>query len=318
MTHALETDKALQPPPLHMARTFPVPRETLFRAWSSAEHVARWFTPAMLTTPHAHVDMRVGGAFEVCMRMPNGIEHWTRGTFVVVDANERLVLDLRAEDAQGRVLFHAHTDVRFSDTPGGAHLEVVQTYRVIDPAAGAMIGGAAAGWTSTLENLAAEAGRMLAAGEVTRSVVHASFRLERVYDATPAQVFAAFADGEAKRQWFQGPPEWGMRDREFDFRIGGREAHRTGPKGGAAHAFEARYWDIVPNARIVYSYDMHLDDFRISVSLTTIEMKPAGPGTRLVFTEQGAFLDGYDGADAREEGSMSLLDNLGRYLDGKA
>ena len=317
MTQALETGAALQPPPLHMARTFPVPRKTLFRAWSSAEHVARWFTPATLTTPHAHVDMRVGGAFEVCMRMPDGTEHWTRGTFVVVDPDERLVLDLRAEDAQGRILFHAHTDVRFSDTPGGAHLEVAQSYRVIDPAAAAMIGGATAGWTSTLDNLAVEVRRMLAAGEVTRSAVHASFRLERVYDATPAQVFAAFAEDKAKRQWFQGPSEWETWDRAFDFRVGGRETNRTGPKGGPVHAFEARYWDIVPNERIVYSYDMHLDGFRISVSLTTIELKPAGSGTRLVFTEQGAFLDGYDDAGAREQGSVGLLDKVGLYLDGK-
>ena len=34
----------------------------------------------------ATVEMRVGGAFEVCMRSPAGEEHWTRGTFVEVDA----------------------------------------------------------------------------------------------------------------------------------------------------------------------------------------------------------------------------------------
>jgi uncharacterized protein YndB with AHSA1/START domain len=159
---------------------------------------------------------------------------------------------------------------------------------------------------------------MLGAGEVTRSVAHGSFRLQRTYDATPAQVFAAFADDKAKRQWFQGMPEWETWGREFDFRVGGRETNRTGPKGGIVHAFDAVYWDIVPDQRIVYSYDMHLDDFHISVSLTTIELKPAGAGTRLVFTEQGAFLDGYDGADAREEGSIGLLDKLGRYLEEAA
>ena len=50
----------------------------------------------------------------------------------------------------------------------------------------------------------------------------------------------------------------------------------------------------MPNERIIYGYDMHLDDKRISVSLATVEFKPAGKGTRLTFTEQGAFLDGFD------------------------
>ena len=80
------------------------------------------------------------------------------------------------------------------------------------------------------------------------------------------------------------------------------------------HTFEARYWDIVPNERIVYAYDMHLDDTRISVSLATIQLQPTTGGTRLVLTEQGAFLDGHDTVAAREHGTGELLDSLGAFL----
>jgi hypothetical protein len=59
---------------------------------------------------------------------------------------------------------------------------------------------------------------------------------------------------------------------------------------------------------------MHLDDKRISVSLATVELKPAGAGTRLIYTEQGAFLDGYDDAGSREHGTRALLDNLDAAL----
>ena len=45
--------------------------------------------------------------------------------------------------------------------------------------------------------------------------------------------------------------------------------------------------------RLVYGYEMRLDDRKISVSLATIELAPADEGTRLKVTEQGAFLDGY-------------------------
>ncbi len=63
---------------------------------------------------------------------------------------------------------------------------------------------------------------------------------------------------------------------------------------------------------------MHLDERRISVSLATVELKPAGAtpdaGTRLIYTEQGAFLDGYDNAGQREHGTRALLDKLGEAL----
>jgi uncharacterized protein YndB with AHSA1/START domain len=143
-----------------------------------------------------------------------------------------------------------------------------------------------------------------------RSVEHASFVVERTYDASPARVFAAWASPAAKGRWFSGPDEWEKSNHELDFRVGGRERVSGGPKGGPVHVYEARYQDIVPNERIILSYDMHLDDIRISVSLATVEFKPVGARTRLIYTEQGAFLDGYDDPAGREHGTRALLDNL--------
>ena len=147
-----------------------------------------------------------------------------------------------------------------------------------------------------------------------RSVTHATFAVERTYNASPARVFAAWADPAAKARWFAGPDEWGTAEHELDFRVGGREISRGGPPGGPVHTYDARYYDIVPDQRIICTYDMHLDDKRISVSLATVEFKPAGAGTRLIFTEQGAFLDGHDTPVAREHGTRELLDALDAAL----
>jgi uncharacterized protein YndB with AHSA1/START domain len=147
-----------------------------------------------------------------------------------------------------------------------------------------------------------------------RTVTHATFVVERTYDAWPSRVFAAWADPIAKARWFTGPGEWQPSEHELDFRIGGREINRGGPKGGPVHTFEGRYYDIVPDERIIYSYDMYLNDTRISVSLATVEFRPEGAGTRLIFTEQGAFLDGYDDRADREQGTRDLLDALGMEL----
>jgi uncharacterized protein YndB with AHSA1/START domain len=147
-----------------------------------------------------------------------------------------------------------------------------------------------------------------------RSVTHATFVIERAYDAAPARVFAAWATPEAKGRWFVGPDEWQTSDHRLDFQVGGREHVSGGPKGGPIHSFDALYQDIVPDQRIIYAYDMHLGDTRISVSLATVELKPEDKGTRLVFTEQGAFLDGFDIPGDRERGTVDLLDNLGKEL----
>jgi hypothetical protein len=53
---------------------------------------------------------------------------------------------------------------------------------------------------------------------------------------------------------------------------------------------------------------------RISVSVATVELEPQGSGTRLIFTEQGAFLDGFDDPAMREHGTRELLDALGAEL----
>lgn len=71
---------------------------------------------------------------------------------------------------------------------------------------------------------------------------------------------------------------------------------------------------IVPNERAIYGYDMHISETRISVSLATVELKPEGKGTCLVFTDQAVFLDDFDDGGGRERGSGVLLDHLGAAL----
>jgi uncharacterized protein YndB with AHSA1/START domain len=150
-----------------------------------------------------------------------------------------------------------------------------------------------------------------------RSTEHSTFVIERSYAASPARVFAAWADPVQKAKWFVGPDEWIKITHETEFRVGGHERMSTGPAGGSMHKFDCCYQDIVPDQRIIYSYIMHLDDTPMSVSLTTVELKPEGAGTRLIFTEQGVFLDGTDWVARREEGSQGLLDKLGAALGAK-
>jgi uncharacterized protein YndB with AHSA1/START domain len=152
-----------------------------------------------------------------------------------------------------------------------------------------------------------------------RSVTHHTFVIERSYEARPSRVFAAWADPTIKARWFTGPEDWELDGYDLDFRVGGRERAVGHQSGGPVHTYEALYQDIVPEHRIVTTYEMYLDQTRISVSLATVEFRPAGDtNTLLVLTEQGAYLDGHDYPAEREEGTRELLDALDEELKRQA
>ena len=145
-----------------------------------------------------------------------------------------------------------------------------------------------------------------------RTITHATFTLERSYPVPPARVFAAWADPAAKARWFTPGPGFGH---ELDFRVGGREVATGGPDGGPAMTFETLYRDIVPQQRIVYTSTLSTETDLCTVSLTTVEFTPGGDGsTRLVLTEQGAYLDGHEQPAWREQGTASQLDALAAEL----
>jgi len=144
-----------------------------------------------------------------------------------------------------------------------------------------------------------------------RSTVHDTFVIERHYDAAPARVYRALADPAAKAKWFGGPDE----KRSADFREGGKETLISVMDGGTEIGYVATYTDIVPDRRIVYTYEMTMDGRRISVSVATIEVTPgASGGADLRLTEQGVYLDGLDQPSMRRHGTEELLDALGKTL----
>ncbi len=151
--------------------------------------------------------------------------------------------------------------------------------------------------------------------EINRSVSFGIFHLERTYDASPSRVWKALTDPAAKAQWFGEPSDqFELIERSIDVRPGGRERVKGRWGERVTSTFDATYHDVIENERLVYSYEMHMDDRKISVSLATLQLKADGKRTRLLIAEQGDFLDGYDDAGSREHGTGELLDALGRSL----
>jgi len=147
-----------------------------------------------------------------------------------------------------------------------------------------------------------------------RSVNHATFVIERSYPVQPARVFQAWGDPAAREIWMDDPDYKSDGSKyELDFRVGGRERFSGITPEGSTYRYEGLIYDIVPDQRVVYSYQMYTGQDLGSVSLATVEIAAEGNGTKLTYTEQGAFLDGIEKPEQRQDLGW-MFDNFGQYL----
>jgi uncharacterized protein YndB with AHSA1/START domain len=171
------------------------------------------------------------------------------------------------------------------------------------------------GWERRLDKLRALLEIPEEASMTERSIAHGSFTVKRTYPVAPERIFRAWSDPKIKGRWFGDPEKESFAD-VFDFSVGGREL-RTGTLGdGTRYAIDILYYDIVPDQRIVYAFDVEINGTRNSVSVTAITFEQSGDGTTLSITEHGAFLDGHESPIGREGGANFILDRLGDLLAG--
>ena len=145
-------------------------------------------------------------------------------------------------------------------------------------------------------------------------VAHGSFSIERAYPASPERVFDAFRDPVKKRRWFAEGAGCEVFQFDVDFRVGGSETSRFS-FGGPEITNDTQYQDIIDGRRIVITYRMTIGGKPLSVSLATMEFFPDGKGTRVTYTEQGAYFDSADSIPGREHGCTGLFERLAEELE---
>ena len=295
-------------PRLVLKRTLAAPRALVWNAWTDPAALARWWGPAGFSNPVCEFDARPGGAIRIDMMGPDGAIYPMDGRVEEIAPPGRLVFSCGALGPDGKRMFDVLNRLELEEDGAGTRLTLdVRVTAIHHPAAANHLPGMEAGWTASLECLEEAC--------IQRKTVFGEFTHERRLAASPARVFAAFVTAEGKAAWFVAPADgWTTIERSLDCRVGGRERLVGRWPSGMTTDFDAVYQDVVPDRRIVYSYAMHVNAVRISISLALIEIEPDGEGSKLTVTEHGAFLDGYDDAGSRRRGTSDLLDQLERSL----
>lgn len=83
-----QTDPKLD---LVLEREVDVSPEKVWKAWTTPEHLKKWFTPAPWKTVACEIDLRPGGKFHTVMQSPEGQQFPGTGCYLEVVPNRRLV-----------------------------------------------------------------------------------------------------------------------------------------------------------------------------------------------------------------------------------
>ena len=250
-------DVIAQRPELRMTRVFDAPRRLVFEAWTRADYLSKWFTPSPLTTPSCEVDLRPGGVFRLVMRMPDGVEFPMDARFTEVVKDERIGFTAKIHGD-----LTAETTVTFEEHDGKTTVHVHQIYSTMaDP-----VRGANAGWTRTLDQLAAH---VRTRAQDLATALEREIVLSRVFDAPRDLVFHAFTDRSAVDLWF-GPKGYSCHTHEHCVAVGGRWRFDLIAANGQKYDNRIVYLEIAKPERLVYDHGSDKDDdpgkFRVTIT----------------------------------------------------
>ncbi len=133
---------------------------TIFQAWIDPKQLARWFGPKMFTIPICEADARVGGAWDIVMRSPDGQEFPCGGVYREIIVPERLVFTNNSVDREGNPVINGLTTVLFAEHDGKTKLTLRTRGTAMVDYAAAYLKGMEMGWTQSLEKLAAELAKL--------------------------------------------------------------------------------------------------------------------------------------------------------------
>ena len=135
---------------LVLEREYDAPRNLVFKVWTDAAHLTRWWGPKGFEVLSWKADARPGGRFRFGMRSPEGEQHWAHGIYREVAAPERLVFTTAWEHPDGSPKHETVVTITLTERGGKTKLHFHQAIFDSKTARDLHRGG----WNSTLDSLA--------------------------------------------------------------------------------------------------------------------------------------------------------------------
>jgi uncharacterized protein YndB with AHSA1/START domain len=309
--------------PFVISRVLDAPRDKVWKAWTEAERLKKWWGPAGFTVHTCKVDLRPGGVFHYGMKAPDGSDMWGKFVYREIKAPQRLVFIVSFSDEKGGVTRHpwsanwpleTFSTVTFEEIPGGKTKVSVQWIpaesstdierKTFDEGREGM----KQGWGGTMDQFAA----YLAKGERMSDTL----TLTRLYNAPRERVWKAWTDPEQVAQWW-GPNGFTTPRCELDVRPAGMLRIDMRAPDGKVLPLTGVYREVVAPERLVFLCSA-LDEngALIFEVLNTITFAKQGGKTKL--TVQTQVLRKTPGAaEGQVEGWTQTLVRLEEFLENK-
>ncbi|MEO6990615.1 MAG: SRPBCC domain-containing protein [Candidatus Baltobacteraceae bacterium] len=142
--------QSLAVPALVLRRTYNVPRERVFAAWTDPEIAVRFFSPGEMKATDIRMDVKAGGPFTITMVSPQTERVTARGIYREVKAPERLVMTWRWEEDDPAEEYDSLLTLEFNEQDGGTEL-VLTHEKLVSLESRARH---EEGWTSIVDQLA--------------------------------------------------------------------------------------------------------------------------------------------------------------------
>jgi uncharacterized protein YndB with AHSA1/START domain len=133
-----------------MTRTFDAPRDLVFEAHSSCEHMSRWWGPRKYEVSSCDIDFRPGGRWRVVHRGPDGEEYAFRGEYREIVRPERITWTFEFEGFPGNVSVETMT---LEEHDGKTTFTATSLYDSVDARDAMLQSGMEEGAQETMERL---------------------------------------------------------------------------------------------------------------------------------------------------------------------
>lgn len=146
---------------IEFERTYDVPVEIVWQAWTDPEILKKWWGPDNVSTPECEIDLRVGGKVYIVMEAgqamgPYAGTRWPMdGTYTVVENNSKLAYTAKAwtEGQEDTTTIEQVTELNLTEENGKTKLKLKAAINKIGPDAKMAVEGMQYGFTQQLAKL---------------------------------------------------------------------------------------------------------------------------------------------------------------------